>query len=152
MAEAAGLGREQALAEIGLAESELGLGQPEAAAQRLRQVFRRASAGNSGSGGGQDGEVLARAALGLARAMTARGLLADARRYVEMARRNACGAALEARVALIEGELLGLEGHGARAARRLQECVAFAEAARDGLLAADARGRLGGAERTARPA
>lgn len=124
LAARSGLVREELAAEILLGETEIAMGEVDEGGQRLRAALRRVSAED------EEATLGARAALGMACAMKARRLFADALRYTERARQLTRSAPMLARVALVE-----CESHlGEQQVRRAQKSLAEAvDAARHGL-------------------
>ncbi len=135
LGQAAGLRAEDLRARVGLGEALVACGEAEEGTRLLRTALREAA-----SSGGD----VAAAALGMARAMLARGLAADAVRYGSRALKAATGPGQLARACLALAEA-ARGSH--RAVRHLEEAVGYAREAGDGLLLADAERRLAVARR-----
>ncbi len=128
LAAAAGLGREEVLAEIGLGETELALGELDEGCQRLRGAFRRVSVDD------EDGTLGARAALGMGHAMLARRLFADVFRYTERARQLSRSAGVLARIHMCEAQAHLGEQQPRRATKSLDLALEAARQTADALL------------------
>ena len=135
LGQAAGLRAEDLRARVGLGEALVACGEAEEGTRLLRTALREAA-----SAGGD----VAGAALGMARAMLARGLGADALRYGSRALKAAAGPGQRARACLV---LADAARGSHRAMRHLEEAVGYAREAGDGLLLAEAERRLAAARR-----
>ena len=129
----AGLAPQVERAQVGLGQAQIAAGELEDGARALRGVMRTADASTS---------VYAEAAIGLARAMLARGLVPDAMRYAERARSAARGQATQARAAIVLAEVLDAEGNGRKARRCLGGASDLARRAGQGVLRQRAQDHL----------
>jgi len=135
LALAAGFERDHIYAETILGMCEVDLADLDAGTQRLRVAFRQANTL------GVDAALQSLTAVAMARAMARRGLVADARRYLERARQLAAGPLAEAHALIAEARTLEAEGQTRRAQRAYADAAEQARRAGHGVLARVAMSR-----------
>ncbi|MCC6623484.1 MAG: protein kinase [Deltaproteobacteria bacterium] len=136
LAATAGVVREEIRAEILLGECELRLSGIDDGGQRLRAAFRRVTVDQ------EDEALVARASLGMAHAMVARRLWADALRYAEKARTSTRAAAVIARAHVVEADAHAALEQPRKARLALDAALEAARGAADGLLYAAIKDRI----------
>jgi len=128
LAATAGLMRDEILAEVGLGETELALGELDEGGQRLRSALRKVSAED------EEGALGARVALGMAHAMAARHLWADVLRYAARVRSLSRSPGMLARAGLVEAQAHLGQAQPRKAMKSIQEAFEAARLSADALL------------------